>query len=119
MNMKLTGEKSCEKIASMSSQLKVMYVRKQDISDDADDVIEEDDIQENGISFVESLAMLDKVKKCSFLDDKSQMMLSTLTRKFEDLQIKFNKSILQLIIYACYVLCISLEMKKSVNNVKM
>ena len=62
------------------------------ISDDDDDVEEEDVIQE-GVSFVESLAMLDKIKKCSFLDDKSQMMLPTLTRKSEDLQIKIkNKS---------------------------
>ena len=39
----------------------------------------------NGVSFLESLAMVEKIKKCSFLDDNSQMMLSTLTRKFEDL----------------------------------
>ena len=57
--------------------------------------------------------MLDKIKKCSFLDDESQTMLSTLTRKHEDLQIKkVDKSILQLIIHASYVLCIYLGMKK-------
>ena len=73
----------------------------------------EDDIQEEGANFVESLAMLDKIKKCSFLDDESQTMLSTLTRKHEDLQIKkVDKSILQLIIHASYVLCIYLGMKK-------
>ena len=33
------------------------------------------------IGFVEFLAMLDKMKKCSFLDDESQMMLSTWTLK--------------------------------------
>ena len=52
----------------------------QKISDD-DDGEEEDDIQEERVSFVESLAMLDKIKKCFFLDDESQIMLSTLTRK--------------------------------------
>ena len=48
------------------------------------------DIQEEWVSFVESLTILDKTKKCSFLDDESQM-LSTLTRKFEDLHIKNKK----------------------------
>ena len=61
--------------------------KTQEISDD-DNVEEEDDVQEEGVSFLESLAMLDKIKKYSFLDDESQMMLSTLTRKFEVLQIK-------------------------------
>ena len=50
------------------------------LSEINDDVEEEDDIQEEGVSFVESLAMLDKIKKCSFLDDESQ-----------DLQIKNKK----------------------------
>ena len=53
--------------------------------DDDDDVEEEDDIQEKGVSFVESLATLGKIKKGSFLDDKNHMMLSALTRKFENL----------------------------------
>ena len=57
---------------------------------DHDNVEEEDDMQEE-VSFVESLAMLDKMKKCSFLGYKSQMMLSTLSRMFEDLQIKYKK----------------------------
>ena len=56
---------------------------------DHDNVEEEDDMQEE-VSFVESLAMLDKMKKCSFLGYKSQMMLSTLSRMFEDLQIKYK-----------------------------
>ena len=56
-----------------------------DDDDDDDDVEEEDDIQEKRVSFVESLATLGKIKKGSFLDDESQMMLSALTRKFEDL----------------------------------
>ena len=40
------------------------------LSEINDDIEEEDDIQEEGVSFVESLAMLDKIKKCSFLDDE-------------------------------------------------
>ena len=83
----------------------------QEISDD-DDVEEVDDIQEKVVSFVESFAMFDKRKKCFFLDDESQMMLSTLTSKLEEKERKFDKSIPQLIIHASYVLCISLEMKK-------
>ena len=35
--------------------------------------------------------MLDKIKKCSFLDDESQTMLSTLTGQFHNLQIKDKK----------------------------
>ena len=62
----------------------------QETSDD-NDVEKEDDTQEEEVSFVESLAMIDKLKKCSFLDDGSQMMVSILTRKFEDLQIKNKK----------------------------
>ena len=53
--------------------------------DDNDDVEEEYDIQEKGVSFVESLATLGKRKKGSFLDDDSHMMLSALIRKFKDL----------------------------------
>ena len=34
---------------------------------------------------------LDKIKKYSFVDDESQMMLSAITRKFEDLQINNKK----------------------------
>ena len=52
---------------------------------------EEEHIQEERVSFLESLAMLDKIKKYSFRDDESQMMLSTLTRNPEDLQIKNKK----------------------------
>ena len=62
----------------------------QETSDD-NDVEKKDDTQEEGVSFVESLAMIDKIKKCHILDDESQMMVSTLTRKFEDLQIKNKK----------------------------
>ena len=61
------------------------------ISDD-DDVVEDHDVQEKGVSFAYSLVILDRIKKCSILDDESQMvMLSTLPRKFEDFQSKNKK----------------------------
>ena len=44
-----------------------------DDDDDDDDGEEEDVIQEEVVSFVESFAILDKMKKCSFLDDESQI----------------------------------------------
>ena len=46
-----------------------MYARKKGISDDDDDE-EGDDIQEGKLSFAESLALIYKINKCSFLDDK-------------------------------------------------
>ena len=46
--------------------------------------------RKESVVFVKSL---DKIKKYSFVDDESQMMLSTITRKFEDLQLIIkNKS---------------------------
>ena len=64
----------------------------QKISDDDDDVVEDHDVQEKGVSFAYSLVILDRIKKCSILDDESQMMmLSTLPRKFEDFQSKNKK----------------------------
>lgn len=65
-----------EKTASMSCSTKIMYTRKQGILD-VDDDEEEDDIQEQKLSFAESLAILDKIKKCYFLDDECHNMLST------------------------------------------
>ena len=44
--------------------------------------------RKESVVFVKSL---DKIKKYSFVDDESQMMLSALTRKFEDLQINNKK----------------------------
>ena len=68
MSMKVTGEKGNKKIAINATTTQCNVIEKtQEISDDDDD--EEDDIQEKGVSFVEYLAMLDKIKKCSFLDD--------------------------------------------------
>ena len=44
--------------------------------------------RKESVVFVKSLG---KIKKYSFVDDESQMMLSAITRKFEDLQINNKK----------------------------
>ena len=70
MSMKVTVEKGNKKIAINATTTQCNVIEKtQEISDDDDDDDEEDDIQEKGVSFVEYLTMLDKIKKCSFLDD--------------------------------------------------
>ena len=66
--------------------------------------------KKQSVSFVESCAMLEEMEKCFFLDDESQMMLSTLTKNFEDLQIKNKKQ--ESVIHASYALCMFFEMKK-------
>ena len=78
-------------ITAITSQSNVSP-ETQKISDDDDDVVEDHDVQEKGVSFAYSLVILDRIKKCSILDDESQMMmLSTLPRKFEDFQSKNKK----------------------------
>ena len=71
MSMKVTVEKGNKKIAINATTTQCNVIEKtQEISDDDDDDDEEeDDIQEKGVSFVEYLVMLHKIKKCSFLDD--------------------------------------------------
>lgn len=44
--------------------------------------------RKESVVFVKSL---DKIKKYSFVDDESQMMLAAITRKFEDLRINNKK----------------------------
>ena len=64
----------------------------QEISDDDNDDDEEvDEIEDKTLSFTESLKMLDKINKCSFLDEESHKMLSTATKKLENLQLQ-NKA---------------------------
>ena len=43
------------------------------------------------LSFTESLKMLDKFNKCSSLDEESHKMLSTATKKLENLQLPNKK----------------------------
>ena len=64
----------------------------QEISDDDNDDDEEvDEIEDKTLSFTESLKMLDKINKCSFLDEERHKMLSTVTKKLENLQLQ-NKN---------------------------
>ena len=64
--------------------------------DDNDDDEEVDEIEDETLSFTESLKMLDKINKCSFLDEESHKMLSTVTKKLGNvlLQNKKQKSII-------------------------
>ena len=64
----------------------------QEISDDDNDDHEEvDEIEDETLSFTESSKMLDKINKCSFLDEESHKMLSTVTKKLENLQLQNKK----------------------------
>ena len=59
----------------------------QEISDDDDDDVaeeEEGDVQEGNLSFAESLEMLDKM--FFLLDDENHKMLTTISRKLENIQ---------------------------------
>ena len=47
--------------------------------------------EEESIGLKEVIAMLDKMKRCAVFDDESQEMLSTITTKIEDLQLKSRK----------------------------
>ena len=64
----------------------------QEISDDDNGHDEEvDEIEDETLSFTESLKMLDKINNCSFLDEESHKMLSTVTKKLENLQLQNKK----------------------------
>ena len=64
----------------------------QEISDDDNGHDEEvDEIKDETLSFTESLKMLDKINNCSFLDEESHKMLSTVTKKLENLQLQNKK----------------------------
>ena len=64
----------------------------QEISDDDNDDDEEvDETEDETLSFTESLKMLDKINKCSFLDEESHKMLSAVTKKLENLQLQNKK----------------------------
>ena len=58
-------------------------------SDDNGDETRND--SEQNITCREWILMLDKLQKCSLLDNDSQMMLSTITKKIEDIQIANRK----------------------------
>ena len=89
MSIKLIGDKNHEKIA-LNTVLNEKNIA-QEISDDNNDDDEEvNEIEDETLSFTESLKMLDKIK-CSFLDEESHKMLSTVTKKLENLQLQNKK----------------------------
>ena len=47
---------------------------------------EEEDIESESVGIVESLDMLDKIRKCTAADEESQAMLSSVIKKLEDLR---------------------------------
>ena len=64
----------------------------QEISDDDnDDNKEVDETEYETLSFTKLLQMLDKINKCFLLVEESDKMLSTVTKKLENLQIQNKK----------------------------
>ena len=64
----------------------------QEISDDDnDDNKEVDETEYETLSFTELLQMLDKINKCFLLVEEGDKMLSTVTKKLENLQIQNKK----------------------------
>ena len=60
----------------------------EEISDDDGSNDENDELKQDSMGFKEIITMLDKMKRCPVFDDDSQDMLSTITKKIEDLQLK-------------------------------
>ena len=63
----------------------------EEISDDDGSHDENDELKQESMGFKEIITTLDKMKRCPFFDDDSQDMLSTITKKIEDLQLKNRK----------------------------
>ena len=62
----------------------------EEISDD-DGSNDENELKQDRMGFKEIILMLDKMKRCPVFDDDSQDILSTITKKIEDLQLKHRK----------------------------
>ena len=60
-------------------------------SDDDESNGENDELKQESKRFKEIITMLDKIKRCPIFNDNSQDMLSTITKKIEDLQLKNRK----------------------------
>ena len=60
----------------------------EEISDDDESNGENDELKQESKGFKEIITMLDKIKRCPIFNDNSQDMLSTITKKIEDLQLK-------------------------------
>ena len=63
----------------------------EEISDDGEGTDENDESEQEVMSFKEVVTVLDKMRRCPVFDDKSQDMLPTITRKIENLQLKNRK----------------------------
>ena len=61
------------------------------ISDDGEGNDENDELEQEVMSFKELITVLDKMRRCPVFDDETQDMLSTITRKIENLQLKNRK----------------------------
>ena len=55
------------------------------ISDDDESNDENDELEQESMGFKEIITMLDEMKQCPVFDDDSQDMLSTITKRIEDL----------------------------------
>ena len=62
-----------------------------EISDDNRSNDENDELEQESMTFKEIITMLDKMKRCPAFDDDSQEMLSTITKRTEVLQLKNRK----------------------------
>ena len=63
----------------------------EEIFDDDGSNDENDELKQESIGFKDIITMLDKMKRCPVFDDDSQDMLSAITKKIEDLQLKNRK----------------------------
>ena len=63
----------------------------EEIFDDDGSNDRNDELKQESMGFKEIITMLEKMKRCPIFDDASQDMLSTITKKIEDLQLKNRK----------------------------
>ncbi|XP_057303197.1 tigger transposable element-derived protein 6-like [Hydractinia symbiolongicarpus] len=66
-----------------------MACQVEEISEDDDE--SEDVVEEEMLGFTELITMLDKIKRSTIFDDTCQEMLSTITKKIEELQLQNRK----------------------------
>ena len=62
-----------------------------EMSDDDGSNHENDELEQESMGFKEIITMLDKMKRCPVFDDDSQDMLSTITKRIENLLLKNRK----------------------------
>ena len=63
----------------------------EEIPDDDGSNDENDELDQENMGFKETITMLDKMKRCPVFDHDSQEILSTITKRIEDLQLKNRK----------------------------